>query len=159
VYRVNAQEFEERSDELLHIFSLTDRVDELIESYSHGMKQKIAICGALIHHPKILFLDEPTVGLDPKSARSLKNLLRKKCNEGMTVFITTHILEIAEQMCDRIGIISEGDMIALGTMDELRQLDGRTEGSLEDIFLELTGGEEQQALIKEISDNHSSDQS
>jgi len=151
VYQVSKQDYEERATELLNIFSLTDRADELIESYSHGMKQKVAICGALIHEPKILFLDEPTVGLDPKSARYLKNLLRQKCNEGMTVFITTHILEIAEQMCDRIGIISDGEVIALGTMDELRQLDGRTDGSLEDIFLELTGGEEQQDLIKEIS--------
>jgi len=157
VYEVPAHEFEERANELLQTFSLTDRADELIESYSHGMKQKIAISGSLIHNPKILFLDEPTVGLDPKSARNLKSLLQKKCNKGMTVFITTHILEIAEQMCDRIGIISEGLVIALGTMDELRQLDGRTEGSLEDIFLELTGGEEEQALIQEISDDRSGD--
>src|SRR5690625_1963611 len=136
VYEVPAHEFEERANELLQTFSLTDRADELIESYSHGMKQKIAISGSLIHNPKILFLDEPTVGLDPKSARELKNLLSEKCKTGMTVFMTTHILEIAEQMCDRIGIISNGELIALGTMDELRQLDGRSEGSLEDIFLE-----------------------
>src|SRR5699024_5292408 len=95
---------------LLHIFSLTDRADELIESYSHGMKQKIAICGALVHEPEMIFLDEPTVGLDPKSARNLKNLLRALCDKGMTAFISTHILEIAEQMCDRIGIIAEGQI-------------------------------------------------
>lgn len=158
VYHVSAEEYEKRAPELLDTFSLTDRQDELIESYSHGMKQKIAICGALIHHPKILFLDEPTVGLDPRSARNLRNLLQKKCNEGMTVFLTTHILEIAEQMCNRIGIISDGHVIALGTMDELRKLDGRTEGSLEDIFLELTGDEEQQALIEEISATNAGDQ-
>lgn len=151
VYQVDTSTYERDAVELLEIFSLTDRVDELIESYSHGMKQKIAICGALLHRPKILFLDEPTVGLDPKSARQLKDLLRKRCEEGMTVFLTTHILEIAEQMCDRIGIIFEGDIIALGTIEELRALDGRKEGSLEDIFLELTGGEDQQALIQEIS--------
>src|SRR5690625_4305232 len=115
------------------------------------MKQKIAICGALVHEPDVLFLDEPTVGLDPKSARSLKNLLRVLCDQGMTAFVSTHILEIAEQMCDRIGIISDGEMIALGTMDELREHEGIAEGSLEDIFLELTGGEDQQALISEIS--------
>lgn len=151
VFQIPEEKFQSKSEMLLDTFGLTDRVDELIESYSHGMKQKIAICGALIHEPDILFLDEPTVGLDPKSARNLKNLLRELCDDGMTAFLTTHILEIAEQMCDRIGIISDGDIIALGTMDELRTIDGRTEGSLEDIFLELTGGEDQQAVIKEMS--------
>lgn len=151
VFQIPEEKFESKSEMLLDTFGLTDRVDELIESYSHGMKQKIAICGALIHEPDILFLDEPTVGLDPKSARNLKNLLRELCDEGMTAFLTTHILEIAEQMCDRIGIISAGDIIALGTMDELRTMDGRTEGSLEDIFLELTGGEDQQAVIQGMS--------
>jgi len=158
VFHVPEDKFQPKAEELLHTFGLSDRADELIESYSHGMKQKIAICGALVHEPDILFLDEPTVGLDPKSARNLKNLLRELCDQGMTAFLTTHILEIAEQMCDRIGIISDGDIIALGTMDELRTLDGRTEGSLEDIFLELTGGEDQQALIQEISEEASGDQ-
>lgn len=158
VFRVPEDKFQLKAEELLHTFGLSDRADELIESYSHGMKQKIAICGALVHEPDILFLDEPTVGLDPKSARNLKSLLRELCDQGMTAFLTTHILEIAEQMCDRIGIISEGDIIALGTMDELRTIDGRTEGSLEDIFLELTGGEDQQALIQEISEDPFGDQ-
>lgn len=151
VFQLPKDEFQTRAEELLRIFDLTDRADELIESYSHGMKQKIAICGALVHAPDILFLDEPTVGLDPKSARNLKNLLREKCDQGMTAFVTTHILEIAEQMCDRIGIILNGNIIALGTVDELREREGRTEGSLEDIFLQLTGGEDQQALIDEMS--------
>lgn len=158
VYKLDETSFQEEAEKLLNLFGLIDRADELIESYSHGMKQKIAICGALVHYPDILFLDEPTVGLDPKSARNLKNILRERCNQGMTAFITTHILEIAEQMCDRIAIISSGNIIALGTMDELRQIDGRTEGSLEDIFLELTGGEEQQALIKEMSHDDQGDQ-
>lgn len=157
VFRVPEEKFQSKAEELLHTFGLSDRADELIESYSHGMKQKIAICGALVHEPDILFLDEPTVGLDPKSARNLKNLLLELCEQGMTVFMTTHILEIAEQMCDRIGIISGGDIIALGTMDELRTIDGRTEGSLEDIFLELTGGEDQQALIQEMSEGSPGD--
>lgn len=153
VFRLTDEQFQVNSMELLDTFDLIDRADELIESYSHGMKQKIAICGALIHEPKVLFLDEPTVGLDPKSARNLKDKLQQLCEKGMTVFMTTHILEIAEQMCDRIGIISNGNMIALGTMEELRLVDGREEGSLEDIFLQLTGGEEEQALIKEISES------
>lgn len=153
VFKLEESSFQAEAEKLLNLFGLTDRADELIESYSHGMKQKIAICGTLVHYPDILFLDEPTVGLDPNSARNLKSILRERCNQGMTAFITTHILEIAEQMCDRIAIISSGDIIALGTMDELRKIDGRTEGSLEDIFLELTGGEDQQALIKEMSDD------
>lgn len=151
VFRIPNNEFQRRADELLRVFSLTERADELIESYSHGMKQKIAISGALVHNPDVLFLDEPTVGLDPKSARSLKNLLRELCDNGMTAFISTHILEIAEQMCDRAGIILDGNIIAMGTMDELRNRAGNKEQSLEDIFLELTGDENQQALISEIS--------
>lgn len=151
VFQIPEDRFKERANKLLYIFGLNDRADELIEGYSHGMKQKIAICGALVHEPEILFLDEPTVGLDPKSARNLKNLLREECDNGMTAFLTTHILEIAEQMCDRIGIIADGDIIALGTMDELREKDGRTEGSLEDIFLELTGGDDQEAVIQEMA--------
>ncbi len=151
VFQMDAATFENNADELLLLFNLKDRADELIESYSHGMKQKIAICGALVHDPAILFLDEPTVGLDPKSARDLKDILRSRCDEGMTVFMSTHILEIAEQMCDRIGIISDGNMITLGTMDELRMLEGTSEGTLEDIFLELTGGEEEKEMIREMA--------
>lgn len=159
VFKMDEETFERNTEELLTLFSLNDRADELIESYSHGMKQKIAICGALVHEPDILFLDEPTVGLDPKSARDLKNILRAKCDEGMTAFMSTHILEIAEQMCDRIGIIANGKMITLGTMDELRALEGESEGSLEDIFLQLTGGEAEKALIHEMSDeDHGEDQ-
>ncbi|MEN1968669.1 ABC transporter ATP-binding protein [Lentibacillus sp. N15] len=151
VFRIPNDRFQSRAKELLHIFSLTDRADELIEGYSHGMKQKIAICGALVHEPDVVFLDEPTVGLDPKSARDLKDLLRQLCDTGTTVFMSTHILEIAEQMCDRVGIILDGTIIAMGTMEELRKHEGNTNQSLEDIFLELTGGEDQQALINEIS--------
>lgn len=151
VFQLEKAEYIQKAKELLHIFNLTDRADDLIESYSHGMKQKVAICGALVHNPDVLFLDEPTVGLDPKSARNLKKLLRELCDQGMTVFITTHILEIAEQLCDRIGIILDGSIIALGSMEELRKQEGSADRSLEDIFLELTGDEDQQALISEIS--------
>lgn len=153
VFGVPQEKFQSKAKELLQIFTLTEQADDLIESYSHGMKQKIAICGALVHEPEVLFLDEPTVGLDPKSARSLKNLLRELCDDGMTAFVSTHILEIAEQMCDRVGIILDGKITALGTMDELRSSGGNSDQSLEDIFLELTGGEDQQALISEITDH------
>lgn len=153
VFGIPQDKFQSKANELLQTFNLTEQANDLIESYSHGMKQKIAICGALVHEPEVLFLDEPTVGLDPKSARSLKNLLRELCDNGMTAFVSTHILEIAEQMCDRVGIILEGNIIALGTMDELKSRGGDVEQSLEDIFLELTGGEDQQALINEITDD------
>jgi len=153
VFRVPKKQFQTTAAELLETFSLTQDAHDLIESYSHGMKQKIAICGALVSDPDVFFLDEPTVGLDPKSARSLKNLLREQCDNGMTVFMSTHILEIAEQMCDRIGIIFSGDIIAMGTMDELRTQGGSADKSLEDIFLELTGGEDQQDVIKGMAEN------
>src|SRR5690625_4863795 len=153
VFGIPRKRFKTNAMELLGTLSLTHDAHDMIESYSHGMKQKIAICGALVSEPDLFFLDEPTVGLDPKSARSLKNLLRDECDNGMTVFMSTHILEIAEQMCDRIGIIFDGDIISLGTMDELRTQGGSTDQSLEDIFLELTGGEDQQDVIKGMAEN------
>ncbi len=151
VYRIPKDVFQEEARKLLDMFGLTNQAQDLIESYSHGMKQKIAICGALVHRPDVLFLDEPTVGLDPKSARTLKNLLRELCDSGMTVFLSTHILEIAEQMCDRVGIIFEGDIIALGTIEELRSRGEYADKSLEDIFLELTGGEDHQEIIQGLT--------
>ena len=105
------------------------------------MQQKAALACALIHDPKVLVLDEPTVGLDPRSARLIKDMLRQMADRGAAVFLSTHILEIAERMCDRIGIIDKGALIAVGSMEELRSL-GKGETSLEDIFLNLTGGAE-----------------
>lgn len=148
VFQLSENHFTKRANELLHLFKLTERADELIEGYSHGMKQKIALCGALIHEPEVLFLDEPTVGLDPGSARQLKLTLRRLCDQGTTVFLSTHILEIAERMCDRVGIINDGQLIALGTMEELRNKEGNQQATLEDIFLELTGGEDSEELIR-----------
>lgn len=152
VFRISDDVFIRRANELLRMFKLEERANELIEGYSHGMKQKIALCGALVHEPEVLFLDEPTVGLDPGSARQLKVLLRRICDQGTTVFLSTHILEIAERMCDRVGIINEGRLIALGTMDELRGREGNQLASLEDIFLELTGGEDSQELIRVLDE-------
>jgi ABC-2 type transport system ATP-binding protein len=105
------------------------------------MQQKTALAAALVHDPKVLVLDEPTVGLDPRSARLIKDMLRQIANRGAAIFLSTHILEIAERMCDRIGIINRGELIAVGSMDELRSI-GKGETSLEDIFLSLTGGAE-----------------
>lgn len=140
LYRVPPDQTERRANELLRLFDLYGAASELAEGYSHGMQQKLALAGALVHDPKVLFLDEPTVGLDPRSARLIKDLLTQLRNRGTAVFFSTHILEIAERMCDRVIIINNGQIIASGTMDELRRMEGA--GSLEDIFLKLTGGSE-----------------
>jgi ABC-2 type transport system ATP-binding protein len=156
LYSVDTTNRSRKIDDLLHLFELEDKGDSLIQGYSRGMRQKIALAGALIHQPKIIFLDEPTVGLDPKSARLMKDVLRKLCNEGTTVFVSTHILEIAERMCDRFAIINKGKIVATGTMAELRANapgDASSERSLEDIFLELTSGTENHDLIQYLGHN------
>ncbi len=139
-----------RTDELLRLFDLVDAGDDLTDSYSHGMQQKTSLAAALLHDPKVLILDEPTVGLDPKSARLIKDILRQIADRGAAVMLSTHILEIAERMCDRIGIINKGRLVAVGTLDELRGLGSHEtgSGSLEDIFLELTGGTEDAAIAE-----------
>jgi ABC-2 type transport system ATP-binding protein len=131
---------ERRIDELLELFELTPWKDELTESYSHGMRQKLIISGALVHRPAVIIVDEPMVGLDPKSARLLKDLFRQFVNRGGTVLMSTHTLEVAEQMCDRIAIVYRGKVAAQGTMTELRQQTASTDISLEGLFLKLTGG-------------------
>jgi ABC-2 type transport system ATP-binding protein len=141
LYGVDAGQVDRRSEELLRLFDLAPAADDTIDSYSHGMRQKASLAAALVHDPKVLVLDEPTVGLDPKSARLIKDILRQLADRGAAVFLSTHILEIAERMCDRIGIINQGRLIAAGTMDELRLM-GKGESRLEDIFLSLTGGTE-----------------
>jgi ABC-2 type transport system ATP-binding protein len=147
LYGVDRQQAERRLTELLRLFDLTQAGDDPIDSYSHGMRQKTAMAAALVHDPRVLVLDEPTVGLDPKSARLTKDILRQMAERGRAVFLSTHILEIAERMCDRIGIINQGRLIATGTMAELRSL-GKGESSLEDIFLALTGGAEYAELAE-----------
>lgn len=143
LYNLDRKQVERRVEELLRLFDLDAAGDDTIDSYSHGMQQKTALAAALVHDPRVLILDEPTVGLDPKSARLIKDILRQLADRGAAIFLSTHILEIAERMCDRIGIIHQGRLIAAGTMDELRDTStGLTNGSLEDIFLELTGGAE-----------------
>ena len=142
LYSVGTENRGKKIDDLLTLFELYEKRNELIQGYSRGMRQKIALAGALIHTPKVIFLDEPTVGLDPKSARLMKDILRKLCDDGAAVFVSTHILEIAERMCDRFAIINRGNIVAQGTMSELRTQSAGDKGSLEDIFLELTGGVE-----------------
>jgi ABC-2 type transport system ATP-binding protein len=141
LYGLDRRLVEQRGEELLRLFELDQAGDDPLDSYSHGMQQKAALACALIHDPKVLVLDEPTVGLDPRSARLIKDMLLQMAERGAAVFLSTHILEIAERMCDRIGIINKGELIAIGNMEELRAL-GKGETSLEDIFLSLTGGAE-----------------
>ena len=152
IYRIESKRSEKRMEELLEMFDLTNAADNLIKSYSYGMQKKILLTAVLVHEPRILFLDEPTSGLDPRSARTVKEILRALCDRGCTVFMTTHILEIAERICDRIGIIHNGKLIAVGTMNELRQSNSTVELSLEDIFLELTGDVEQMEMVKFLSE-------
>jgi ABC-2 type transport system ATP-binding protein len=145
LYGISRNQVDRRIEELLRLFDLSQAGDDTIDSYSHGMQQKTALAAALVHDPKVLVLDEPTVGLDPKSARLIKDILRQLADRGAAIFLSTHILEIAERMCDRIGIINRSQLIAVGTMDELRQMASETSAgqrSLEDIFLDLTGGAE-----------------
>jgi ABC-2 type transport system ATP-binding protein len=141
LYGIEKRSVERRIEELLRLFDLTQAGDDTIDSYSHGMQQKTALAAALVHDPRVLVLDEPTIGLDPKSARLIKDILRQMAERGAAVFLSTHIMEIAERMCDRIGIIHQGQLVAVGTFDELRGA-GSGDSSLEDIFLSLTGGAE-----------------
>lgn len=139
VYGVPKEVRKKRMQNFLEIYGLKDAAGDLIKSYSHGMKQKIVLTAALIHNPALWILDEPLVGLDPKSAHQLKILMRDHCDQGNTVFFSTHVLEVAEKLCDRIGIINRGKLIAIGTLEELRH--GDQAESLENIFLELTEDE------------------
>jgi ABC-2 type transport system ATP-binding protein len=131
---------ERRIEELLELFELAPWKNELTESYSHGMRQKLIISSALVHRPEVIVVDEPMVGLDPKSGRLLKDLFRRFVERGGTVLMSTHTLEIAEGMCDRIAIIRSGKLIAHGTMAELRDQHAAGDATLEELFLKLTGG-------------------
>ena len=139
LYSQNGKVIEHRGRELLTLFDLDDWRDELVESYSHGMRQKLIISSAFIHKPDVIVVDEPMVGLDPKAARILKDLFREYTRRGHTIMMSTHTLEVAETMCDRIGIIQGGKIRALGTMSELRASSESGEQALEEIFLKLTG--------------------
>jgi ABC-2 type transport system ATP-binding protein len=131
-----------RTEQLLALVDLADKADQLIESYSGGMRHKIGLCSALLHQPPVLVLDEPLAGLDPHSARRVKDLLQELCRQGRTVFLSTHVLEVAERVCDRVGILDQGRLIAVGTMEALRaQSQSGAETTLEDLFLQLTADE------------------
>ena len=153
IYGMREEEVQERAPALLEFFDLSDWADELIESFSHGMKQRLVFASALLHDPKVIIVDEPMVGMDPKGARLLKDAFRRLAHkQGKTIFMSTHTLEVAEEVCDRIGIIDQGRLITQGTMDELRALAKSKEANLEEIFLKLTAGEEIQELIESLRD-------
>lgn len=137
LYDISKEEADHRIDSLLDRFELLDFKDELIETYSHGMKQRLIMCSAFIHDPDILIIDEPMVGLDPKGIKMIKELLKSYANKGKTIFVSTHSLDMAEAISDEIAIINKGKVIANGTIDELRMKAGIS-GELEDIFLKLT---------------------
>jgi len=142
LYGQDGPEVDHRIEELLELFELAPWKDELTESYSHGMRQKLIISSALVHRPAVIVVDEPMVGLDPRSAKLLKVLFRQFVDRGGTVLMSTHTLEVAEAMCDRIAIIQEGNIVTRGTMAELRAESGDEGLSLEDLFLRRTGGAE-----------------
>ncbi|MBI5573128.1 MAG: ABC transporter ATP-binding protein [Elusimicrobia bacterium] len=133
IYEVGCQKI----DEYLELFELKIVADELVESYSHGMQQKLVLAGILIRDPKVILLDEPLAGLDPKSARLVKNIYNEQSKKGTTIFLSTHILELAEKLCSRIAIIDKGKIIALGTLDELKK-QASMEKDLESVFFKLT---------------------
>ena len=139
VYGMQLEEKKKRIEEFLKALDLEGREGDMISSYSEGMKQKVVIISAIIHRPELLLLDEPLSGLDPRSARIVKDLLHEMASQGVTTIMSTHILEIAQAMCDRIAIMYNGRISALGTMEELRQKARMPDSGLEDIFLKLTG--------------------
>ena len=138
LYGVTDERFHEKAAENLNMFALADWSHELIESYSHGMKQRLIMSAALLHDPEVIIVDEPMVGLDPVAILLVKKLFRRLAQAGVTIFMSTHTLQIAQETCDRIGIINRGELIAVGTTDDLRQAANVNDADLEKVFLNLT---------------------
>jgi ABC-2 type transport system ATP-binding protein len=141
LYSVNSDIFEQKSESLLKQFALWDWANEIIEAYSHGMKQRLIIAAALLHDPKVLIIDEPMVGLDPTGVRMVKDILRKLAENNVTIFLSTHTLSIAEDLCHRIGVIHKGTLLAQGTLPELNETAKTGEAKLEEVFLNLVSQE------------------
>jgi ABC-2 type transport system ATP-binding protein len=153
IWRVpRGPEREEDIQEIMNLLDISDASDDLIETYSKGMSRKISLVAALIHKPTVLILDELQAGIDPRGAATMKEILNGLRGRGATILMSTHILEIAERMCDRIGIINEGEMIAEGTMTELR-MKAKGQSSLEEIFLSLTGGPDMQLIAQYLGES------
>lgn len=140
LYQVNGNFVREKREELLNLFAIKDFENELVEGYSHGMRQKLVITAALIHNPKVIIVDEPMVGLDPKGMRQVKEIFKQLTKSGVTIFMSTHTMSVAQEMCHRIGIINKGKLIALGNMNDL-QKQAQVSSGLEDVFLQLTSSE------------------
>ena len=138
LYEINTHRFEEKAESLLDKFGLLDRANELIEGYSHGMKQRLIMTSALLHEPPIIVVDEPMVGLDPRGIKMVREMFRNLAKNGTTIFMSTHTLKLAEDVCQRIGIINNGKLIATGTIDELKHAARVGDADLEEAFLRLT---------------------
>ena len=151
LYDQSGPQVERRARELLALFDLEQWRDELVESYSHGMRQKLIISSAFVHRPEVIVVDEPMVGLDPKAARILKDLFREYTSRGNTIMMSTHTLEVAETLCDRVGIIQNGKIVAAGTVAELRKDGGENARGLEEIFLRLTGDNAARELVEVLN--------
>lgn len=145
LYGMERTDVQRASDELFDRFDLNEMRSQLIETLSHGTRQRLVIASALLHNPRVIIIDEPMVGLDPRSARVVKDVLKARSRSGVTVFLSTHVLAVAEELADRIGILSRGRIVAVGTMEQLREASGEV-GALEDTFLALTQEEEQEQV-------------
>jgi ABC-2 type transport system ATP-binding protein len=150
IYGMQTAEKKNRINEYLKALQLEGREGDMITGYSEGMKQKIALISAFLHKPKLLILDEPLNALDPRSARIVKDFLQELKTQGVTTIISTHVLEIAQALCDRVGIMYQGKLLALGNMGELRQMSKLPDSGLEDIFLKLTGTGDIRAVVEEL---------
>ena len=137
MFSVDERHREERIRKYADLFGITDSLGNLVSSYSHGMKQKLALIGAFLHQPKLLVLDEPFVGLDPEAAFHLKEIMRELCNQGSAIFFSTHVLDVAEKLCDKVSIIRQGKLVISGNIEKVRG-----DGSLEDVFMEVVEHEE-----------------
>ncbi len=140
LYGLEAAAVDERITEMLELFELTRWRDELVESFSHGMKQRLVMGSAFMHRPRAVLVDEPMVGLDPRGARLIKDVFRRMAERGVAILMSTHTLEVAQEMCDRVSIILKGRIIASGTVDDLRRMSGNSDEQLTAVFLKLTGG-------------------
>jgi len=140
LYGIDGHSGKQRAQEMLELFELGRWEDELVESFSHGMKQRLVMCAAFLHRPQAVLVDEPMVGLDPRGARLIKNVFHRMAGRGVAILMSTHTLEVAQEMCDRISIILQGRIIACGTVEDLRALAGGRDEQLTQVFLKLTGG-------------------
>ena len=153
IYEMDNATFEDRAERMLTMFGMGRWTDNLIEGFSHGMKQRVVMAAAFLHDPKVLIVDEPMVGLDPAGARLTKEAFKDWAAQGNTVFLSTHTLEVAEEVCDRIAIIYKGKIIDQGTLDELRERHASAGASLEEVFLGMTGNVDAAALLQALRES------